>query len=96
MFSLQCFVTNWKSCNLPLEHKWEHTKSTLERVYGDTFDHIFESFDEHPMASGSIAQVHRATLREASRNRRRKDRICSRDSTTRSSRALRCSCLVKV
>jgi aarF domain-containing kinase len=46
------------------EHKWEHTKSTLERVYGDTFDHIFESFDERPMASGSIAQVHRATLRE--------------------------------
>jgi aarF domain-containing kinase len=57
------------------EHKWEHTKSTLERVYGDTFDHIFESFDEHPMASGSIAQVHRATLREgvAESSKKRQD-----------------------
>ena len=36
----------------------------LRRVYGEEFDEIFESIDEEPLGSASIAQVHRAKLRK--------------------------------
>ncbi len=36
----------------------------IRREYGSDFDRIFESIDEIPLASASVAQVHAATLNE--------------------------------
>ena len=51
------------------EHSWKETKRILERSYGvaadgtaSKFEDIFEWFDEKPLASGSVAQIHRARL----------------------------------
>lgn len=44
-------------------HGFAHTKKTIENAFGRTIPEIFEAFEEEPVASGSIAQVHRATLR---------------------------------
>ena len=35
----------------------------IRRDYGDRFDDIFDSVDEQPLASASVAQVHAATLK---------------------------------
>ncbi|KAL9236468.1 hypothetical protein vseg_011136 [Gypsophila vaccaria] len=45
------------------EHSFAHTKRTIEKAFDRNISDIFESFDEMPVASGSIAQVHRATLK---------------------------------
>jgi aarF domain-containing kinase len=45
------------------EHSFAYTKKTIERAFGRKLPEIFENFEEEPVASGSIAQVHRATLR---------------------------------
>ncbi|KAG6778661.1 hypothetical protein POTOM_015001 [Populus tomentosa] len=45
------------------EHSFAYTKKTIERAFGRKLSEIFEGFEEVPVASGSIAQVHRATLR---------------------------------
>lgn len=45
------------------EHSFEFTKRTIERAFGRKISEIFEEFDQAPVASGSIAQVHRATLK---------------------------------
>ncbi|KAK8493735.1 hypothetical protein V6N12_034384 [Hibiscus sabdariffa] len=45
------------------EHSFSHTKKTIERAFGHKLFEVFEHFEEEPVASGSIAQVHRATLR---------------------------------
>lgn len=39
-------------------------REVIEREFGAPVDELFESFDDDPVASASIAQVHRATLRE--------------------------------
>ncbi|XAR56599.1 Cadmium-transporting ATPase [Bertholletia excelsa] len=44
-------------------HSYTHTKRTIERAFGRKLHEIFEKFEEEPVASGSIAQVHRATLK---------------------------------
>ncbi|ACO67936.1 predicted protein, partial [Micromonas commoda] len=50
-------------CGAP-EHSWRRTKEILERAYGETqLDEIFAWMDKTPIASGSIAQIHRAKLR---------------------------------
>jgi len=50
-------------CGAP-EHSWRRTKEILERAYGETqLDEIFAWMDKAPIASGSIAQIHRAKLR---------------------------------
>ncbi|KAL8167267.1 hypothetical protein V2J09_008766 [Rumex salicifolius] len=45
------------------EHSFEYTKKSIEGAFGRKISDIFESFEENPVASGSIAQVHRAVLR---------------------------------
>ncbi|KAM7262616.1 hypothetical protein ACFE04_000299 [Oxalis oulophora] len=45
------------------EHSFAYTKKTIEKAFGRKLYEIFENFDEAPVASGSIAQVHRASLR---------------------------------
>ena len=45
------------------EHSFAYTKKTIERAFGRKLSEIFDNFEETPVASGSIAQVHRASLR---------------------------------
>ncbi|GAV67422.1 ABC1 domain-containing protein [Cephalotus follicularis] len=45
------------------EHSFAYTKKTIERAFARKLSDIFEKFEEAPVASGSIAQVHRAYLR---------------------------------
>ncbi|KAL2944518.1 putative serine/threonine-protein kinase abkC [Bienertia sinuspersici] len=45
------------------EHSFECTQRTIEKAFGRKISDIFESFDPIPVASGSIAQVHRASLK---------------------------------
>jgi len=42
----------------------EQALSIIRDAYGDAVDDIFESIDDTPMASASVAQVHAATLKE--------------------------------
>lgn len=42
---------------------FEQIRTTLEADLGATVDEVFSYFDETPLASASIGQVHRATLR---------------------------------
>nr|GMC70166.1 probable serine/threonine-protein kinase abkC [Ipomoea batatas] len=44
-------------------HSFSYTKRTIEKAFGRKLPEIFEQFEEHPVASGSIAQVHRAILK---------------------------------
>ncbi|KAL1336035.1 hypothetical protein HN51_030452 [Arachis hypogaea] len=45
------------------EHSFNYTKKTIEKAFGRKISEIFENFEELPVASGSIAQVHRAKLK---------------------------------
>lgn len=45
------------------EHSFSYTKKTIERSFGRKITEIFENFEEVPVASGSIAQVYRASLK---------------------------------
>jgi len=42
-------------------------RKVLEQAYGGSFDQVFAEFDEQPIASASIAQVHEARLRSGER-----------------------------
>jgi aarF domain-containing kinase len=44
-------------------HSFRHTRKTVEAAFGKSLEELFDRFDPKPLASGSIAQVHRATLR---------------------------------
>lgn len=46
------------------EHSFAYTKKTIERAFGRKISEIFDNFEEIPVASGSIAQVHKATLKQ--------------------------------
>ena len=41
-------------------------RAIIEKAYGDSVDAVFDAFDETPLASASIAQVHAARLRNGS------------------------------
>ncbi|KAL2475449.1 Protein kinase superfamily protein [Abeliophyllum distichum] len=45
------------------QHSFAYTKKTIERAFRRKISEIFDDFEEEPVASGSIAQVHRASLR---------------------------------
>lgn len=42
-------------------HSFAVTRREVERAFGRPLDAVFSRFDREPLASGSIAQVHRAT-----------------------------------
>jgi hypothetical protein len=44
-------------------HSFRRSKVVVERAFGRRLDELFEHFEREPIASGSIAQIHRATLR---------------------------------
>ncbi|KAH7669727.1 Cadmium-transporting ATPase protein [Dioscorea alata] len=44
-------------------HSFARTKKTIEKAFNCKISDIFENFEEEPVASGSVAQVHRASLR---------------------------------
>lgn len=44
-------------------HSFAYSKLTIEKAFGRKLLEIFENFEETPVASGSIAQVHQATLK---------------------------------
>lgn len=54
------------------QHNFAHTKKTIEKAFGRKISDIFEDFEELPVASGSIAQVHRATLKHVYHGRQMK------------------------
>ncbi|KAI4962881.1 hypothetical protein ZWY2020_024688 [Hordeum vulgare] len=45
-------------------HGFAYSKASIEKAFGRKLSEIFESFEENPVASGSIAQIHRATLKD--------------------------------
>ncbi|XP_031127248.1 uncharacterized aarF domain-containing protein kinase 2-like [Ipomoea triloba] len=45
------------------EHSFAYSKKVIEKAFGRKISEIFDDFEETPVASGSIAQVHRATLK---------------------------------
>jgi aarF domain-containing kinase len=50
-------------------HSWECTQTTVEEALGispGTLFEVFDSFDTKPLASGSIAQIHKAVLKPPS------------------------------
>ncbi|CAN6484919.1 unnamed protein product [Victoria cruziana] len=44
-------------------HNFSYTKKAIEKAFGCKMSEIFDDFEEVPVASGSVAQVHRASLR---------------------------------
>ncbi|XP_062018417.1 uncharacterized protein LOC133734827 isoform X1 [Rosa rugosa] len=44
-------------------HSFDFTKNSIEKAFGRKLPEIFEKFDEEPVASGSVAQVHQAILK---------------------------------
>jgi len=46
------------------EHRFRHTRREVEASFGMPLEELFSEFDPVPIASGSIAQVHKAKLGE--------------------------------
>ncbi|KAJ9124131.1 hypothetical protein QFC22_000927 [Naganishia vaughanmartiniae] len=44
-------------------HSIQHTRKVIEKVFGQKFEDIFETFEEKPIGCGAIAQVYRAKLK---------------------------------
>jgi len=44
-------------------HDFEYTRRAIEESFGRTIEEIFDEFDEVPVASGTIAQVHKGILK---------------------------------
>jgi predicted unusual protein kinase regulating ubiquinone biosynthesis (AarF/ABC1/UbiB family) len=57
------FITHLKQCHDAVPAKpFDEIRSVVEREFGKPLDAIFSEFDELPLASASLAQVHRARL----------------------------------
>ncbi|KAH7675785.1 Cadmium-transporting ATPase protein [Dioscorea alata] len=56
-------------------HSFAYSKRSIEKAFNRKLTDIFENFEETPVASGSIAQVHRASLRFLYPNQRLKKPI---------------------
>ena len=63
-FEVHSHVNN--TCSLFIQqapaHNFHHTKLALERSFGMRLEEVFDSIETLPVASGSIGQIHRATL----------------------------------
>ncbi|KZO95973.1 ABC1-domain-containing protein [Calocera viscosa TUFC12733] len=46
-------------------HSFAHTRRVIERVFGMSFDQVFESFDRTPIGCGAIAQVYKGKLKHS-------------------------------
>jgi len=46
-------------------HSWGETRRIVQNSFGRSIEYLFDEFEHEPVASGSIAQVHRAVLSEA-------------------------------
>ncbi|KAJ8428549.1 hypothetical protein Cgig2_003797 [Carnegiea gigantea] len=57
-----CAVLSELHSRAPM-HSFSFTKKTIENAFGRKLGEIFDKFEEEPVASGSVAQVHRATLK---------------------------------
>jgi predicted unusual protein kinase regulating ubiquinone biosynthesis (AarF/ABC1/UbiB family) len=44
-------------------HHFRHTKLMIKNAFGKTIPELFDEFNEKPLASGAIAQVHKARLK---------------------------------
>lgn len=49
--------------NVP-SHPWRHTRRVVQKAFKQPLEHIFATFEQHPVASGSIAQIHAAVWRQ--------------------------------
>lgn len=47
------------------QHAFQHTRAAIKDSFGKEIEEIFESFDENPIASGTVAQVYRGRLRRS-------------------------------
>ncbi len=45
-------------------HSLEETRREMREAWGLELEDVFEEFDAVPVASGSVAQLHRARLKE--------------------------------
>ncbi|EOD23609.1 aarF domain-containing protein, partial [Emiliania huxleyi CCMP1516] len=50
-------------------HGYAHSRAAIEAAFGQPLGSLFDSFDEKPVASGSIGQARHGTFRDASRER---------------------------
>ncbi|KAF9606794.1 hypothetical protein IFM89_028170, partial [Coptis chinensis] len=57
------------------EHSFDYTKKTVEKAFGRQLLEIFEDFEEAPVGSGHVTQVHRATLRCDNPDKAEKTRV---------------------
>jgi len=57
------FITHLKQCHAAVPAKsFDVIRGVVEREFGKPMDAVFSEFDEAPIASASLAQVHRARL----------------------------------
>merc|ERR1712048_25149 len=50
-------------CDASPEHQFNHTRRMFLEAFNRDIEDVFETFEESPVASGSVAQVHRARLK---------------------------------
>lgn len=50
-------------------HSYRHSRRAIRAALGVDVEQLFDQFDPQPLASGSIAQVHKAVLRPAAYRR---------------------------
>ena len=59
------FITHLEQCHDAVPAKsFDVIRTVVEREFGKSMDDVFSEFDEAPIASASLAQVHRARLRD--------------------------------